>query len=108
EMTKLIISGGGSNGDLFMQIFADVFNVPATRNVVNGSASIGAAICTALALGIYRDKEEAIAHMVRPGNTFTPIGAHVLLYDRMNREVYVKLASTLDPLLMTSHAIFNE
>jgi sugar (pentulose or hexulose) kinase len=107
NITKLIISGGGSNGDLFMQIFADVFAVSATRNVVNGSASMGAAICTALALDIYKTKQEAIEHMVRHSDTFTPIDAHVALYDRMNREVYRKLASTLDPLLAISHDIFH-
>jgi sugar (pentulose or hexulose) kinase len=107
DITKLIISGGGSNGDLFMQIFADVFAVPATRNVINGSASMGAAICTALALGIYKTKQEAIEHMVRHRDTFTPVDAHVALYDRMNREVYSKLATTLDPLLAISHNIFH-
>lgn len=107
DMTALIISGGGSNGDLFMQIFADVFGVPATRNVVNGSASMGAAICTALALGIYQDRQQAIDRMVRPRDTFTPTQEHVSLYDRMNREVYSKLAATLDPLLSVSHKIFN-
>jgi sugar (pentulose or hexulose) kinase len=51
--TRIIVSGGGANGALFMQIFADVFGVPAHRNEVTGSASLGAAICTALALGVY-------------------------------------------------------
>ncbi|MCF7914670.1 MAG: sugar kinase, partial [Spirochaetaceae bacterium] len=50
DLTSLVVSGGGSNGELFMQIFADVFGVPAHRNVVNESASMGAAICAALAL----------------------------------------------------------
>lgn len=107
DMTALIISGGGSNGDLFMQIFADVFGLPARRNVVNGSASMGAAICTALALGIYRDRQQAVDHMVRTRDTFEPVDKHVALYERMNRDVYSKLAPTLDPLLATSHGIFN-
>lgn len=107
NLTGLIVSGGGSNGDLFMQIFADVFGVPATRNVVNGSASMGAAICTALALGVYTDRQEAINQMVRRRDSFTPIEKHVKLYERLNREVYSKLAPTLDPLLLTSHQIIN-
>lgn len=37
----VIITGGGSNSDLFMQIFADVFNLPARRNAINGCASLG-------------------------------------------------------------------
>ena len=42
-LDKIIITGGGSNSDLFMQIFADVFNLPAVRNVVNGAAGLGSA-----------------------------------------------------------------
>lgn len=105
DLTGLIISGGGSNGDLFMQIFADVFGVPATRNVVNGSASMGAAICTALALGIYQSRQEAIDTMVRRRDSFHPIEKQVDLYDRLNREVYRKLAPAMDSILLASHHI---
>lgn len=50
---KLIITGGGSNSDLFMQIFADVFNIPVVRNEVNGAAGLGSAICAAVAANVY-------------------------------------------------------
>ncbi len=86
ELTNIIVSGGGSNGDLFMQIFADVFGVPAHRNIINGSASMGAAICTALALGIYKDRQEAIEHMVRRRDSFNPIEENVSVYKEMNEK----------------------
>lgn len=105
--TRIIVSGGGSNGDLFMQIFADVFGVPAFRNEVNGSASMGAAICTALALGIYADRQEAIDKMVRRKDTFEPVPSNVALYQRINQEVYQHLAAETDGLLKRSHAIFH-
>ncbi len=41
---SLIISGGGANSDVFMQIFADIFGIPTRRNVMKGSAAIGCAI----------------------------------------------------------------
>lgn len=106
-LTNIVVSGGGSNGDLFMQIFADVFGVPAHRNVVNGSASMGAAICTALALGIYRDRQAAVDNMVCRRDTFMPIAENVALYDRINTEVYQHIAPATDDLLMRSHRIFN-
>lgn len=106
-LTSIVVSGGGSNGDLFMQIFADVFGVPAHRNVVNGSASMGAAICTALALGIYPDRQTAIDNMVRRQDTFTPIPKNVSLYERINTEVYQQICPATDDLLMRSHRIFN-
>ena len=107
ELTQIIVSGGGSNGDLFMQIFADVFGVPAVRNEVNGSASLGAAICTALALGVYKDREAAIKHMVRQRDTFMPVAKHVALYKKINEDVYQHLAAETDAILKKSHEIFK-
>lgn len=106
KLSNLVISGGGSNGELFMQIFADVFGVPAHRNIVNGSASMGAAICTALALGIYKDRQEAIDHMVRRRDTFEPISENVALYKKINEKVYTRLVPDTDELLKVSHSIF--
>jgi sugar (pentulose or hexulose) kinase len=106
-LTSIIVSGGGSNGDLFMQIFADVFGVPAHRNEINGSASMGAAICAALALGIYDSRDEAVARMVRRRDTFTPIRENVDLYRRINEEVYQHIVQETDDLLKRSHRIFH-
>lgn len=78
--SKLLITGGGSNSDLFMQIFADVFNMPATRNVINGAASLGAAINVAVGLGVYPDYETAIEKMVRQADTFEPKQENVEIY----------------------------
>lgn len=107
KLTNIVVSGGGSNGELFMQIFADVFGVPAHRNVVNGSASMGAAICTALALGVYKSRQDAIDHMVRRCDTFNPIEENVKLYKEIDEKVYKHLISTTDEILKISHDIFN-
>lgn len=106
ELSKIVVSGGGSNGDLFMQIFADVFGVPAHRNMVNGSAGMGAAICTALALGVYPDRQVAIENMVKIRDTFEPIAENVQLYKEINENVYRHLAEQNDELLKKSHEIF--
>jgi len=106
ELNKIVVSGGGSNGNLFMQIFADVFGVPAHRNIVNGSASMGAAICTALALGVYPDRQTAIENMVQIRDTFEPIAENVSLYRAINEQVYRHLADQTDDLLKKSHEIF--
>jgi sugar (pentulose or hexulose) kinase len=106
ELSKIVVSGGGSNGDLFMQIFADVFGVPAHRNKVNGSASMGAAICTALALGVYENRQEAIENMVRKRDTFLPVAENASLYKALNENVYRHLVDHNDELLKKSHEIF--
>lgn len=107
-LTNIVVSGGGSNGDLFMQIFSDVFGVPAHRNLINGSASMGAAICTTLALGVYKDRQEAIDHMVKRKDTFLPIKENVVLYKEINEKVYSKIAHDTDELLRISHEILNK
>ena len=107
DLTNIVVSGGGSNGELFMQIFADVFGVPAHRNAVNESASMGAAICTALALGVYSDKHEAINHMVKRKDTFVPISENVQLYRDINEKVYKRIVSDTEALLKASHDIFQ-
>ncbi len=108
EITQLIISGGGSKGDLFMQIFADVLGVKAHRNIVTGSASLGAAICAALALGIYRSRQEAIDNMVCRRDTFSPQQENVSLYREINESVYKKIVPHTDELLKQSHQIFSK
>jgi sugar (pentulose or hexulose) kinase len=108
KLSNIIVSGGGSNGELFMQIFTDVFGVPAHRNVVNGSASMGAAICVTLALGVYDNRQEAIKNMVRRRDTFTPIPANVELYKEINETVYKNITRYTDELLAKSHAVFNK
>ena len=107
EFKEVIISGGGSNSDLFMQIFADVFNLPAKRNVVNGSASIGAAINTAVGLGVYTDYNEAVSKMIQVRDVFTPIEKNVQLYAKINQEVYKGLTVHTDEVLKKSHAILR-
>jgi sugar (pentulose or hexulose) kinase len=106
-LTDAVISGGGSKGDLFMQIFADVLGVPATRNVVTGSASLGAAICVALALEVYPSRQKAIEQMVHVQDTFYPIEEHARLYADIEENVYRHIAGTVDTLLRRSHKIVS-
>jgi sugar (pentulose or hexulose) kinase len=107
RLERLVLSGGGSNSALFMQIFADVFGIPAARNVVTGSASLGAAICAAVALGVYEDFDAAIARMVKVRDTFEPIPANTALYTRMNEGVYRYLTACTDELLKKSYELFG-
>jgi sugar (pentulose or hexulose) kinase len=105
-LDRIIVSGGGSSGDLFMQIFADVFGVPAVRNVVNGAAGLGAAICAAVATGVYDTFDMAIEKMVRVENTFSPDNANTTLYSRMNQDAYQHITRATDDILEKAYPIF--
>lgn len=104
-LDRLVISGGGSNGDLFMQIFADAFGVPASRNLVNGSVSMGCAICAAVALNLHGGFDETTAKMVRPRDTFRPIPENVETYANINNGVFASITDYTDEVLKKSHRL---
>ena len=75
-LREVVISGGGSTSPLFMQIFADVFGIPASRARGPGGASLGSAICAAVATGVYPDFATAVARMEKPREAFAPNAAN--------------------------------
>ena len=107
ELERIIVSGGGSSGDLFMQIFADVFNLPAVRNRVNGAAGLGAAICAAVATEAYPSFEAAIEAMVKVEDAFYPVAENVSMYAAMNDRVYRHITRFTDSVLQKAYSIFN-
>ena len=106
KLDKIIITGGGSNSDLFMQIFADVFNIPMVRNEVNGAAGLGSAICAAVAAGVYKSFDEAVENMVRIKDTFTPNPEAVAFYEKMY-PVYTNITKHTDEVLKEAYELFN-
>ncbi len=106
-LERLIVSGGGSNGDLFMQIFADVFGIPAGRNLINGAVSLGSAICAAVGLGVYKNFDEAMAVMVRPRDVFRPVAENTKTYRAINDGIYRELTGFTDPILQKAFPIFG-
>lgn len=105
--SRLIVTGGGSNSDLFMQIFADVFNLPTQRNTINSCASLGAAINTAVGLGLYPSYEDAIRKMVHVKDIFEPVRQNVERYAAINQGIFKELPRYTDPILKKSYAIFH-
>jgi len=108
DLEQIIVSGGGSSGDLFMQIFSDVFGVPAVRNVVNDAAGLGSAICTAVAVGAYDKFVTAIDKMVRIRDSFHPIAENISIYEKMNNDVYKHITGLTDTILKKSYPIFKQ
>jgi sugar (pentulose or hexulose) kinase len=104
---QIIITGGGSNSDLFMQIFADVFNLPARRNAINGCASLGAAINTAVGLGAWPSYATAVEKMVRVKDVFMPIASNASRYEALNRGIFRELTQHTDVILKKSYEVIH-
>jgi len=106
--TRMIVCGGGSNSPLFMQIVADIFGLPAVRNRINGAAGLGAAICAAVATGVYLDFSEAVQEMVIPRDEFQPNAENHRRYSRVNDLAYRNLTQMLEDTLRTIHSATTE
>ena len=104
---QIIITGGGSNSDLFMQIFADVFNLPARRNAINGCASLGATINTAVGSGLYPSYETAIEKMVRVKDVFMPVEQNASRYEALNKVIFRELTQYTDVILKKSYQVMH-
>lgn len=69
---KLHATGGCAKSARWLQMKADIFNVPIMRMGVNEAGTIGGIILTGVAMGVYRSLEEAVMILVRPLETFHP------------------------------------
>lgn len=87
---KIIASGGGARGRLFLEMQADNFDCDIYTNEGNEQAGIGAAITAAVACGEYKDYKEACDKIVRLKDT-------VIEPNRENQKLYEE-----------SYAIFKE
>ena len=101
--TKVIISGGGSNSALMMQIYADALGVPTARNVINGAVAMGSALCAAVAAGLYKDFREAVDNMVTQRDQFTPNAENHKVYAKINNNIYKELPTMLEGILKQAY-----
>ena len=106
-LDEVVVSGGGASSPLFMQIFADVFALPASRSKGDGGAGLGAAICAASAVGLFPDVEAADAAMIDSREMFAPDPANAEMYRRMNESVYQTIRDATDPVLERSFPLFH-
>jgi sugar (pentulose or hexulose) kinase len=98
KITKLMVSGGGSQSDQAMQITADIFGMPVQRPHTFETSGLGAAINAAVGAGLYDTYESAVAKMSHGGDVFTPIEENKEIYNELYLDVYKKMYSKLRPL----------
>lgn len=107
KITRLRISGGGSQSDQIMQISADIFGMTVERPSTYETSGLGAAINSAVAMGWYPDHKSAAQQMTRVGDCFEPIAEHTETYDKLYKQVYQKMFSALNPLYRSIRTIIN-
>jgi sugar (pentulose or hexulose) kinase len=105
RITRLRVSGGGSQSDAAMQLTADIFGLPAERPHLYETSGLGAAISCAVGLGLYPDYPTAIAAMTRVGQVFTPNPEAQRIYQQLYTQVYQRMYKQLKPLYRTIRKI---
>jgi xylulokinase len=85
--------GGGSKGDLWNQIHADVFGLPVLRPAIAEASIVGAAICAGVGSGVYADWTQGTLSLVKIAKTYEP--------RESTRETYTNTASLYRQVLRT-------
>ncbi len=80
ECSEMYACGGGTRSELWMQIHADVCQLPIFITEVQEAMTLGSAICAAVGSGQYDNLADAAARMVRVKSTVEP--------DPFNKDVY--------------------
>lgn len=94
QCTELVIAGGGSRSELWMQIHADVLGVPVTPLAQDHQVALGAAICAAVGGAMFRDLPQAASAMSQLGEPLVLPGAHQALYAE-TLELYQRVSELL-------------
>ncbi len=89
-----VISGGAANSEIWMQLFADILNMPVTTVVEKQAGALGAAICAAVCAGNYKNLYDAAKNMVKIDRTYTPAKNHDKKYERYIK--FINIVKELD------------
>ena len=81
RITEIRSLGGASRSPLWLQIKADVLNLPVTITECQEATSLGAAILGAVACGDHSDTRSASGHMVKVSARIEP-GANIQIYQK--------------------------
>ena len=69
---KLNATGGGARSKVWMQMKADILNLPITALKTADAGTVGSAMLTGVAAGLFADLEDAANHMVQEAETWYP------------------------------------
>ncbi len=100
---QLTAIGGGARSERWMQIKADITDLPVTIIHTSEAASLGVAMLAGWATGVYASLEEAAAQMIKPRKTFMPRADRRRHYQRQ-LDIYSDLYHALKPIYQTMAA----
>ena len=72
RFTGIRATGGGAKSKVWMQMKADILNMPVTALKTVDAGTVGCAMLTGVATGVFSDLKEAASVMVREAETYFP------------------------------------
>jgi len=72
QIDRVVAAGGATNSNLWLQLHADISNVPVEVTKVSETASLGPAILGAVGAGLYKDIYDAVDAMVHRDKVVLP------------------------------------
>lgn len=95
---KLLATGGGASSKVWMQMKADILNMPITALDSNEAGATGCAMMAGIAVGVFKNLEDAANVMINKKETYYPREEHTLKYKK-HYENYRKLYQAIRPLV---------
>ena len=95
---KLHATGGGAHSKVWMQMKADVLDLPITALKTVDAGTVGSAMLTGVAIGLFKNLEDAACHMVEETTTYYPRKEKHEKYMRIY-ERYEKVYEAVRPLV---------
>ena len=98
QIKALHATGGGAKSKVWMQMKADMLNVPIPVLGTIYAGPVGSAMLTGVAMGCFKDLEDAAAHMVHCQTTYDPDPAMHAKYQQVYKR-YEQVYEAVRPLM---------
>jgi xylulokinase len=90
-LERVVASGGGTRHPLWLQLMADIFNLPIYATQVVEAAAVGAAMLAGLGVGAYAHINEAVERVVRRSDEVVSPGADAVEAYARSYEIFKRL-----------------
>ena len=98
SLSPLKATGGGAKSRMWMQMKADVLNLPVTRLETSEAGAAGSAMLAGVAAGMFQSLREAAQAMVREKEIFLPRAGMHARYEEIYAR-YQKVYEAVRPLM---------
>lgn len=98
RIKKLHATGGGAHSATWMQMKADVLGIPITSLATVDAGTVGSAMMTGIALGVFKNLDDAAGHMIQTKSEYLPREEYHKKYMEVF-ERYEKIYEAVRPLM---------